>query len=85
MALFVWTLVNWISYQQLVDVHQDPNITRKSAEALRIIGKFPLGYLFYAGILVFVKLVIQYISGKFYERLYSGLFPTRVYLNFFLT
>lgn len=72
MALFVWTLIIWISWNPLIDNHPKNGAGAKSLAAISLIGKLLFGIYLCSAVLLFEKFSIQYIAGKFHERSYAG-------------
>lgn len=71
MALFVWTLIIWISWNPLIDNHPKNGAGAKSLAAISLIGKLLFGIYLCSAVLLFEKFSIQYIAGKFHERSYA--------------
>ncbi|KAI3618916.1 serine threonine protein kinase [Moniliophthora roreri] len=70
-ALFVWTLTMWISWQPLIDNRQRDDVGEKSRNATDIIAKLLFGIFLCSAALLFEKFAIQWIAGKFHERSYA--------------
>jgi len=72
-ALFSWSLANWIAWNPLVNSRQDANASAKNVHIIQLIGKLLFGIYLCAALLLFEKFSIQWIAGKFHERSYAGL------------
>ncbi|KAI0051242.1 hypothetical protein FA95DRAFT_1485872 [Auriscalpium vulgare] len=70
-ALTGWTLIIWIAWNPLIDTRQDKNASENSVKIVDLIGKLLFGFLLCAAVLLFEKISIQWIAGKFHERSYS--------------
>ncbi|CCM01460.1 uncharacterized protein FIBRA_03513 [Fibroporia radiculosa] len=70
-ALFVWTLVVWISFQPLINTRREPNISSGSGTALSTAARIFFALFECAIILLGEKVAIQYIAAKFHERSYA--------------
>ena len=71
-ALFAWTLAAWVSWNPLIDIHQNNAAGDKSTKAVDLIGKLLFSLFLCAAVLLFEKFAIQWIAGKFHERSYAG-------------
>ncbi|GLB37046.1 putative mechanosensitive ion channel [Lyophyllum shimeji] len=82
-ALTAWTLAIWISWGPLIDNQQHPgtgaesvtgdkNVTgNKSVSASDTAARLLFAFFLCAAVLLFEKLSIQWIAGKFHERSYA--------------
>lgn len=71
MALFIWTLSIWITWDPVIDNNQHTD-GQKSINAVDLIAKLLFAFFLCAGILFFEKIAIQWIAAKFHERSYAG-------------
>ncbi|EIN11813.1 hypothetical protein PUNSTDRAFT_61874 [Punctularia strigosozonata HHB-11173 SS5] len=69
-ALFIWTLVSWISFNPLINARQH-NATKGGVQAVDIVAKLLFALWIDAAILAAEKFAIQWIAGKFHERSYA--------------
>ncbi|KAJ3490527.1 hypothetical protein NLJ89_g11426 [Agrocybe chaxingu] len=70
-ALFAWALANWVSFNPLIDNHQEAGTGQKSVNAVDLIAKILFGVFLCTAVLLFEKFAIQWIAGKFHERSYA--------------
>ncbi|KAG7098557.1 hypothetical protein E1B28_000491 [Marasmius oreades] len=70
-ALFVWTLALWISWQPLINRRQRSDASDSSKHIIDFISKLLFGIYLCAAVLLFEKFAIQWIAGKFHERSYA--------------
>ncbi|KAJ8690695.1 hypothetical protein PTI98_012101 [Pleurotus ostreatus] len=70
-ALFAWTLVNWVSFNHLINRRQDGEVSDNSRRAVDVMGKLLFAFFVCAAVLLFEKFSIQWIAGKFHERSYA--------------
>ncbi|KAL6310327.1 Mechanosensitive ion channel-domain-containing protein [Sparassis latifolia] len=70
-ALFVWTLAVWISFQPLVNTRQESTATSGDVRIIDTVAKLLFAFYVCAGVLLFEKFAIQWIAGKFHERSYA--------------
>lgn len=70
-ALFIWTLTMWISWQPLINRRQRNDASDSSKNAIDFISKLLFGIYLCALVLLFEKFTIQWIAGKFHERSYA--------------
>lgn len=70
-ALFAWTLANWITWNPVIDTRQNSDATEKSVNVINLIGKLLFGIYLCAAVLLAEKFAIQWIAGKFHERSYA--------------
>jgi hypothetical protein len=71
-ALFMWTLAIWISWNPLIDRRQEVDADVGSINVIHLIGKLLFAFYLCAALLLFEKFSIQWIAGKFHERSYAG-------------
>lgn len=71
-ALFAWALVNWVSFNPLIDRRQEGEVSDNSRRAVDVMGKLLFAFFVCAAVLLFEKFSIQWIAGKFHERSYAG-------------
>ncbi|KAJ7096303.1 Mechanosensitive ion channel-domain-containing protein [Mycena epipterygia] len=70
-AIFLWTLAVFISYNPLINSQQSRSASASSIKIIDLIQKLFFGILLCAAVLLFEKFSIQWIAGKFHERSYS--------------
>ncbi|KAL0576656.1 hypothetical protein V5O48_005316 [Marasmius crinis-equi] len=70
-ALFMWTLAMWISWQPLINKKQRPDTSDSNKHIVDFIAKLLFGFYLCAAALLFEKFSIQWIAGKFHERSYA--------------
>ncbi|KAL4264733.1 Mechanosensitive ion channel protein [Pleurotus pulmonarius] len=70
-ALFAWTLVNWVSFNPLIDRRQEGEVSDNSRRAVDVMGKLLFAFFVCSAVLLFEKFSIQWIAGKFHERSYA--------------
>lgn len=70
-ALFAWSLANWITWNPVIDSRQSSDATEKSVNIINLIGKLLFGIYLCAAVLLAEKFAIQWIAGKFHERSYA--------------
>ncbi len=71
-ALFAWSLANWITWNPVIDTRQNSDATEKSVNVINLIGKLLFGIYLCTAVLLAEKFAIQWIAGKFHERSYAG-------------
>jgi len=77
-ALFVWTLIIWVSWGPLIDNQQKLGTGNKSINASDTAARLLFAFVLCSAVLLFEKLSIQWIAGKFHERSYAGLYFSTV-------
>lgn len=79
LALFSWTLANWISWGPLIDNRQKPGTGDKSIRASDTAARLLFAFFLCSAVLLFEKFSIQWIAGKFHERSYAGMYTIELY------
>ncbi|KAJ7783196.1 Mechanosensitive ion channel-domain-containing protein [Mycena metata] len=70
-ALFVWTLGVFVSYNPLIKSRQVSTASSNSIKIIDLGQKLFFAFFLCAAVLGFEKLAIQWIAGKFHERSYA--------------
>ncbi|KAJ6586941.1 Mechanosensitive ion channel-domain-containing protein [Mycena vulgaris] len=70
-AIFLWTLAVFISYNPLINGRQLPTASISSIKIIDLGQKLFFAFMLCAAVLLFEKFSIQWIAGKFHERSYS--------------
>ncbi|KAK0461093.1 Mechanosensitive ion channel-domain-containing protein [Desarmillaria tabescens] len=70
-ALFAWSLANWITWNPVIDSRQSSDASEKSVNIINLIGKLLFGIYLCAAVLLAEKFAIQWIAAKFHERSYA--------------
>ncbi|KAJ7462327.1 Mechanosensitive ion channel-domain-containing protein [Mycena galericulata] len=70
-AMFMWTLAVFISYNPLVHSRQSDSASDSSVKIIALGQKLFFAFFLCAALLLFEKFSIQWIAGKFHERSYA--------------
>ena len=70
-AFFGWSLAIWVSYGPLINGRQQTD-NSSSQKTIDTLAKLLFGLMLSAAVLLFEKVSIQWIAGKFHERSYAG-------------
>ncbi|KAJ7170538.1 Mechanosensitive ion channel-domain-containing protein [Mycena crocata] len=70
-AIFLWTLAVFISYNPLINARQSSTAGNNSIKIIDLGQKLFFAFMLCAAVLLFEKFSIQWIAGKFHERSYS--------------
>ncbi|KAJ7045534.1 Mechanosensitive ion channel-domain-containing protein [Mycena alexandri] len=70
-ALFLWTLGVFVSYNPLINSRQVSTASSNSIKIIDLGQKLFFAFFLCAAVLLFEKFSIQWIAGKFHERSYS--------------
>ncbi|KAH9920051.1 Mechanosensitive ion channel-domain-containing protein [Fomitopsis serialis] len=70
-ALFLWSLGVWVSFNPLISTRKQPTATSGDASALSTVAKIFFAILESTLILLAEKVAIQWIASKFHERSYA--------------
>lgn len=71
-ALAVWTLAVWITFQPLILTRQESDATDRDKSVVSLLAKLFFAFYICALVLLGEKFAIQWIAGKFHERSYAG-------------
>ncbi|KAI0768432.1 hypothetical protein BC629DRAFT_1583550 [Irpex lacteus] len=70
-ALAVWTLAVWITFQPLILTRQENDATDRDKSVVSLLAKLFFAFYICALVLLGEKFAIQWIAGKFHERSYA--------------